>query len=826
MATSLSGFTVLSNGTTITATLSTNGCYVTGTPPDAGLVTFTGTSVTVSSWSITGTVLTMNLSGTIYGSNVVRISVGNTGSNVILDATDNFINAVANAAVTNNSSQISPSGITSPLDISGCQLWLDSSRGTYGDIGLTSPVSTNGATIKGWADQSGNNNNFTNNAGTTNPTVETNAVYTKRGVTFGSTNLLSLVFASSSATLQSLSSTGDYTFVIVIRPDAINSQYSQVFSLGNPGADKRFFYLFKDTDGFVRYNGVKSGFNSLTASQTELFISEYTQSSGVENLYRNGTSVFATSTNNASGSSGNWQIGAGTSGFPTTASYFHIIVYNKVLTSQEKTSLSNWLMSDTGINKDILIYTDGDSLAARNQDAPGGDFGALIWPKDLVTSLSNRGIKTRSYFYAFTGKTLDDMLTAEATNLAPVTPQNGFTNRVVFFNETINQIRTVGSTPAVTYGKQKTYGDALSVLGNKRIFATCTPNSLISDSDRLTTNALDVADFPNATSATYIYKKGTGVTWADYLIYSDSNPVMGNGQNSNTAYFPDNTHYSTIAHAYYSDTFALPALFQAIGYGVTVSGPSTGATGQASSTFTASLPYGTFLSTDSGITVSCSNATINVIAAGGTITGNNSSSVLVKPAAGATSFTFTVTPANSATNSITFSNTQGWVNPTVSYVSTGSSSAQYSYIGSSPVPVVNGKLSVVSTTGLSRAVGNYLYLAGLPISLFTTSNGGLAIGCVINSYPTASIQTGIGGTFLNLGVNGSWYCLAIDQNSLTSLTRINNMYGVDISTDSAGRPAVNIVSINIVKRVPVVYGNVYITAVTDGTYYYLELSNT
>lgn len=43
----------------------------------------------------------------------------------------------------------------------GMLVWLKADKGTYSDNGLTTPVSTDGSTVKGWADQSGNTNNAT-----------------------------------------------------------------------------------------------------------------------------------------------------------------------------------------------------------------------------------------------------------------------------------------------------------------------------------------------------------------------------------------------------------------------------------------------------------------------------------------------------------------------------------------------------------------------------------------------------------------------------------------------------------------------------------------
>jgi hypothetical protein len=96
-----SSWTVPSAGTTVTATLSESGC----TPASGtGGFSLSVGSATVSNWAISGTTLTLTLSGTIYAGQTVEVSYDNAGaSEAIADASDNLLADITDADVTNNS---------------------------------------------------------------------------------------------------------------------------------------------------------------------------------------------------------------------------------------------------------------------------------------------------------------------------------------------------------------------------------------------------------------------------------------------------------------------------------------------------------------------------------------------------------------------------------------------------------------------------------------------------------------------------------------------------------------------------------------------------
>lgn len=95
---------VPSGGVTLTATLSASGCIPTS---GAGGFTLSGTSATVASWAISGTTLTLTLSGTVLSSDTVTYSYSRaaTTDDISDSGGTNFLADFSGAAVTNNSTQ-------------------------------------------------------------------------------------------------------------------------------------------------------------------------------------------------------------------------------------------------------------------------------------------------------------------------------------------------------------------------------------------------------------------------------------------------------------------------------------------------------------------------------------------------------------------------------------------------------------------------------------------------------------------------------------------------------------------------------------------------
>lgn len=101
-------------------------------------------------------------------------------------------------------------------------------------------------------------------------------------------------------------------------------------------------------------------------------------------------------------------------------------------------------------------------------------------------------------------------------------------------------------------------------------------------------------------------------------------------------------------------------------------GAAGGASGQASSAFTVSMPLGA--ASGNTITMTTSGGTITATASGATISNNGTGTVQVTLPAGLYEFTFTFTPSSGGTKTIAFTNGQSWANPSdVSYAATSKS---------------------------------------------------------------------------------------------------------------------------------------------------------
>jgi hypothetical protein len=115
-----------------------------------------------------------------------------------------------------------------------------------------------------------------------------------------------------------------------------------------------------------------------------------------------------------------------------------------------------------------------------------------------------------------------------------------------------------------------------------------------------------------------------------------------------------------------SESFAGISNFVATVLGITSTGPTSGMSGVISTTFTVTMNGTAVYCGTDVITLTASNGTITVTAAGGSISGNGTGTVAVTPAANQRSFNFTYTPSSSGGKMITFTNGQGWTNPSAS----------------------------------------------------------------------------------------------------------------------------------------------------------------
>jgi hypothetical protein len=130
-----------------------------------------------------------------------------------------------------------------------------------------------------------------------------------------------------------------------------------------------------------------------------------------------------------------------------------------------------------------------------------------------------------------------------------------------------------------------------------------------------------------------------------------------------TTYMPDNLHPNAAGYAQLGNR-QIPIHMDV---SLTISGPSSGAVGAASSAFTCTIAGGATFTGDQVITLTASDGTITATASGGSISGNGTGTVAVTAADGQTSFTFTYTPATAGAKTLTPTGTEaGWTMPSAS----------------------------------------------------------------------------------------------------------------------------------------------------------------
>ena len=228
-----------------------------------------------------------------------------------------------------------PGKVSTPLSVSGCALWLDGA-----DPAGTGTVPSNGATVSTWVDKSGNSANGTA-SGT--PTYSSSS----KAISFNGTNAF---FSLPNGTITPGST--NFTIFVVCYPTNI-SGYPYVYGAGGSSADTGTALIFYPTgqieNGFYTdFMGIAPS-GSVAINNLYLFTSFY---DGSRTLYKNGTSVVSgTPSGTKNISTLNNRIGVSQGG----GSFFYgtineVIVFNTALSTTQRQSVENYLMSKWGIS--------------------------------------------------------------------------------------------------------------------------------------------------------------------------------------------------------------------------------------------------------------------------------------------------------------------------------------------------------------------------------------------------------------------------------------------------------------------------------------------
>lgn len=202
--------------------------------------------------------------------------------NAITNETFNWHIKGVLALVTNSAAS---GGISSPLDVAGCVLWLDGSDATklYTDSGLTTLVSANNDPVGGWKDKSAATQDFTQSTSGNRAVYKTSIQNSKSCVYFdGSTSFLTKTMGSLSA----------HTVFIVSRSGSTSSgAYETLLIRASDGLG--FYHKVSDGTGAFTCNLYSGGDHLSASSSVNTFVAftgALSGSAGAEAAYKNDSS--------------------------------------------------------------------------------------------------------------------------------------------------------------------------------------------------------------------------------------------------------------------------------------------------------------------------------------------------------------------------------------------------------------------------------------------------------------------------------------------------------------------------------------------------------
>jgi lysophospholipase L1-like esterase len=409
----------------------------------------------------------------------------------------------------------------SPNQLPNLQLWLDPSKGTYQDTGLSTHATTQGATVNGWADQSGNGNNATYSSGGTLQ-LGANGINSKPALSFMSGNKLvtSSFLASNQATTVYLVVTAPPSSTVetaITNGSDFQSYFSATTNVSpqkwatvnptnthwiSPPATRNVHIMMAKWDGTFR----------LTGLDNYVYMDYSSENSGLTGAL--------TIARPAVTNSYNWPALIG-----------DLLVYNAAHTPTQMAKVCNYLWTKYG---QASLYTlpnlafEGNSWVSEYV-ASGSEWeGVNGTPSDVIQGLGSN--------YNFTkigvlGRNITTMTSQAPTEIDP-SIMAGTTNVIAGW-EIVNQCS--GSTAAQTYADLQAWATARKAAGwNKVVIVDSLPNpNSTVETCREGVNAYLAADFPTATSHSNVYSAGAGVTYADYMVQVSQDATMGYGPTAN-----------------------------------------------------------------------------------------------------------------------------------------------------------------------------------------------------------------------------------------------------------------------------------------------------
>jgi len=226
-----------------------------------------------------------------------------------------------------------PGKTLSPLNIPGCALWLD------GADPLAGALPANGATVSTWYDKSGNGYNAT---GGVSPTYNSS----QKAITFNGSSWLTTSYSSVP--------TNETAFIVF--QTTTTALAASCFMIGPTNNGGRLLLSVNENDGFGLSFKIGSYFvangSRIVHAQNQICLGTATVASTTSCVYLNG--IQGPNSSLTYSGTGTTQIGTAASGGLPAAFYigyiYEIVIYNTSLTTTQRQSVENYLMSKWGIS--------------------------------------------------------------------------------------------------------------------------------------------------------------------------------------------------------------------------------------------------------------------------------------------------------------------------------------------------------------------------------------------------------------------------------------------------------------------------------------------
>ena len=229
--------------------------------------------------------------------------------------------------------------------IPSCVLWLDAN-----DPANTGAMPANNSAISSWIDKSGQRISFDQGTGSKQPTYIRNAVGSNSAVSFDGNND---ALSNGSALTSILSRTGNSTICVAFQSALSSGVAGSLVSSYSSSSNR--LTLMRSTSNFIgmykydgsAYTGANTSFTDTSSTHVEVGICN----AGTLSNYLDNTLSVGTNTSGNTGGTVATTIGArtGEAGAFWQGYIMEVIIYSRVLSSDEQASITKYLANKWGI---------------------------------------------------------------------------------------------------------------------------------------------------------------------------------------------------------------------------------------------------------------------------------------------------------------------------------------------------------------------------------------------------------------------------------------------------------------------------------------------